>query len=421
MSAATFAPGRWWRVLPLVYVTYSLAYLDRANYGFAAAAGMAEDLRITGQMSALIGALFALGYCVFQVPGVAYAQRHSVKRLVFICLLLWGAFATLTGVVSSAGGLLFIRFGLGVAEAAVLPAMLVYVSHWFTREERSRANTLLILGNPTTVLWMSVLSGYLIEAVGWRWMFIVQGFPTIIWAFIWWWVVCEKPADAAWLKDGEKQALAAKLAEEERGVTAVRNYREAFRDRAVILLGAQYFFWSLSFFGFLLWLPSILKRGSSMGIVQTGWLSAAPYLLAIIVMPIVSWLSDRAGVRKPFVWPCLLVGSLAFASLYFVGPGGFWMSFTLLLIAGASMYAPYGPYWAIVPEILPRNVAGGAMAFINSLGSLGAFVGGYAVGALTGLTGDPTTSFLLMAAALGVSTVLTLMIPTRRPGVAQPA
>ncbi len=193
---------------------------------------MAEDLRITGQMSALIGALFALGYCVFQVPGVAYEQRHSVKRLVFICLLLWGAFATLTGVVSSAGGLLFIRFGLGVAEAAVLPAMLVYVNHWFTREERSRANTLLILGNPTTVLWMSVLSGYLIEAVGWRWMFIVQGFPTVIWAFIWWWVVCEKPADAAWLKEEEKQALAAKLAEEERGVAAVRNYREAFRDRA---------------------------------------------------------------------------------------------------------------------------------------------------------------------------------------------
>lgn len=421
MSAPSFAPGRWWRVLPLVYITYSLAYLDRANYGFAAAAGMAEDLRITGQMSALIGALFALGYCVFQVPGVAYAQRHSVKRLVFICLLLWGAFATLTGVVSSAGGLLFIRFGLGVAEAAVLPAMLVYVSHWFTREERSRANTLLILGNPTTVLWMSVLSGYLIEAVGWRWMFIVQGFPTVIWAFIWWWLVREKPADAAWLKEEEKQALAAKLAEEERGVAVVRNYREAFRNPAVILLGAQYFFWSMSFFGFLLWLPSILKRGSSMGIVQTGWLSAAPYLLAIIVMPVVSWLSDRAGVRKPFVWPCLLVGSLAFAGLYFVGPGGFWVSFTLLVIAGASMYAPYGPYWAIVPEILPRNVAGGAMAFINSLGSLGAFVGGYAVGALTGLTGDPTASFLLMAAALGVATVLTLMIPTRRPVVVQPA
>jgi MFS family permease len=413
MTTPPFAPARWWRILPVVFVTYSLAYLDRANYGFAAAAGMADDLAITPQMSALIGALFALGYCVFQIPGVAYAQRRSVKWLVFVCLLLWGVFATLTGVVTGAGGLLFIRFGLGVAEAAVLPAMLVYVSTWFTRAERSRANSFLILGGPVTVLWMSVLSGYMIEAVGWRWMFILQGLPTVVWAFAWWWLVSERPAAARWLDAAEKEELAARLAEEERGVAAVRDYRAAFRTPTVLLLGVQYFCWSLSFFGFVLWLPSILRQASALGIVATGWLSAAPYLLAIVAMPLVSWWSDRAGRRLPFVWPPLLLGALAFAGLYFTA-GAFWPSFALLIVAGASMYAPYGPYWAVVTELLPRNVAGGAIALINSLGSLGAFVGGYAVGALTAFTGDPQSSFLLMAGALGAAAILTLLIPAPR-------
>jgi len=402
---------RWWAVLPLVFITYSLAYLDRANYGFAAAAGMAKDLAISERMSALIGALFALGYCVFQIPGVAYAQRHSVKKLVFMCLLLWGSFATLTGIVSEAPALLAIRFGLGVAEAAVLPAMLIYVSTWFTRAERSRANSLLILGGPATVLWMSVISGYLIEAVGWRWMFILEGLPTIIWAFLWWWLVCERPADARWMSAEEKAALAAELEREQAGVAPMRNYREAFRSRTVQMLAWQYFFWSLSFFGFVLWLPSIIKQASSMGIVQTGWLSAAPYLLAMIAMPLVSMLSDRAGTRRKFVWPPLLVGAIAFAALYFTIADSFWWSFSLLVIAGASMYAPYGPFWAIVPEILPKNVAGGAIALINSLGSLGAFVGGYAVGALTAVTGNPIASVLLMAASLLIAAGLIAFAP----------
>lgn len=416
MSEPPFAARRWWYVLPIAFLTYSLAYLDRANYSMAAAAGMAEDLKITKETSALIGSLFALGYCVFQVPGVAYAQRHNVKQLVFICLLLWGIFASLTGMVSGVPGLLVIRFGLGVAEAAVFPAMLVYVSTWFTSAERSRANAFLIIANPVTVLWMSVVSGYLTQAVGWRWMFILEGLPTVVWAFIWWWAACEEPAKAKWLTGAEKLKMADLLRQEQANVKVLKNYREAFRSPAVILLCWQYFFWSVSFFGFLLWLPSILRDGSHLGIVQTGWLSSLPYLLAIIVLPVVSYFSDKTRRRRLCVWSCLLVGALGFVGLYLVGTANFWLSFVLLTVTGAAMYAPYGAFWAIIPEILSRNVAGGAMALINSIGALGAFVGGYAVGFLTGATGNPTSSFLLMAGALFVTVALTLLIPIPRMG-----
>lgn len=206
MNSSTNAAKRWWYIMPIVFITYSLAYLDRANFSFASAAGINEDLGITKGISSLLGALFFLGYFFFQIPGAIYAERRSVRKLIFVCLILWGACASLTGMVSNIPMLAAIRFILGVVEAAVMPAMLIYISNWFTKSERSRANTFLILGNPVTVLWMSVVSGYLIQALGWREMFIIEGFPAIIWAFCWWVLVKDKPSQVGWLSESEKAA-----------------------------------------------------------------------------------------------------------------------------------------------------------------------------------------------------------------------
>ncbi|SMG02499.1 MFS transporter [Burkholderia singularis] len=407
---AILAPRRWWTIMPIVFITYSLAYLDRANYGFAAAAGINQDLGISKALSSLIGALFFLGYFFFQIPGAIYAQRRSVKKLVFWSLVLWGACATATGIVTNIPSLMAIRFLLGVVEAAVMPAMLIFISNWFTKHERSRANTFLILGNPVTVLWMSVVSGYLVHEFGWRHMFVAEGVPAIVWAVCWWFIVQDKPAQAAWLSADEKRALDAALVAEQAVLKPVRNYRDAFRSPAVIRLCAQYFCWSIGVYGFVLWLPSIVKSGSSLGMVETGWLSALPYLAAVIAMLAASWASDKLGSRKRFVWPFLLVGALAFAASYMLGAAHFWISYGLLVVAGAAMYAPYGPFFAIVPELLPKNVAGGAMALINSMGALGSFVGSYVVGYLNGATGSPAASYAFMSAALVLAVVLTLSV-----------
>ncbi|ERK07663.1 2-ketogluconate transporter [Serratia fonticola AU-P3(3)] len=414
MNKTTIAAKRWWYIMPIVFITYSLAYLDRANFSFASAAGINDDLGITKGMSSLLGALFFLGYFFFQIPGAIYAERRSVKKLIFWCLILWGGCASLTGMVSNIPMLAAIRFILGVVEAAVMPAMLIYISNWFTKSERSRANTFLILGNPVTVLWMSVVSGYLIHAFGWREMFIIEGVPAVIWAFCWWVLVKDKPSQVSWLSDQEKLALQQQLAEEQKGIKAVRNYGEAFRSRNVILLCMQYFAWSIGVYGFVLWLPSILRSGMQMGMVEAGWLSSVPYLAATIAMIVVSWASDKMQNRKLFVWPLLLIGALAFFASYAIGPNHFWISYGLLVVAGAAMYAPYGPFFAIIPEMLPRNVAGGAMALINSMGALGSFFGSWFVGYLNGATGSPAASYMFMAIALLASVGLTLIVKPAR-------
>ncbi|MGL6158586.1 MAG: MFS transporter, partial [Ralstonia mannitolilytica] len=272
------------------------------------------------------------------------------------------------------------------------------------------ANTFLILGNPVTVLWMSVVSGYLVREFGWRHMFIAEGVPAILWAVCWWWLVQDKPAQSPWLSAQEKRDLEQALAAEQAALKPVRNYAEAFRSPAVIKLCAQYFCWSIGVYGFVLWLPSIVKSGSALGMVETGWLSALPYLAATIAMLVASWASDKVGSRRGFVWPFLLVGAAAFAASYALGSTHFWMSYALLVIAGAAMYAPYGPFFAIVPELLPKNVAGGAMALINSMGALGSFVGSYFVGYLNGATGSPLASYAFMSAALLAAVILTLCV-----------
>ena len=410
--------SRWARLIPIAFITYSLAYVDRANYSFGAAGGMATDLRITPEAASLLGALFFLGYFFFQVPAAYYAQKYSAKKLIFWSLILWGIFAAATGLLTDLRMLYADSFVLGVMESVVLPGMLIFLSHWFTKAERSRANTFLILGNPITVLWMSVVSGYLVQAFGWRGMFIIEGAPPIIWAFVWRRMVEDWPSEAKWLDPAERAPLEQKLDEEQRAFKPVKNYAAAFRTPSVIILAMQYFCWSIGVYGFVIWLPSMLKTGSGLSIVSVGWLAAGPYLAASVLMVVTSFFSDRRGERKAFVWPYLLLGAVAFYGSYLLGSSNYWVSYGLLVLAGGAMYAPYGPYFALIAEMLPRNVAGGAIALINCCGALGSFVGSYVVGWLNGVTGGSSASFAFMAIALlvGALLTLTLSMPARVGG-----
>jgi sugar phosphate permease len=406
---------RWLYLLPAVFVTYSLAYLDRANYGFGAAAGLAKTLNISSSRSAFLGSLFFLGYFLFQVPGVAYARRKSVSKLVFYSLICWGVLAALTGVIHQFWLLALDRLLLGVAESLIFPAMLILLTNWFTRAERSRANTILILGNPITVLWMSAVTGYLIKAVGWQMAFVIEGLPSVLWAFVWLLVARDSPEDVSWLNQRSCEHLKIKLAAEEVKITHAPNFTAALRQRSVRLLCIQFFFWSVGLYGFVLWLPTIIQAGVARGIETVGLLSAAPYLLAIILMLLVAHASDRTLRRKRFVWPFLLLSGVALFGSYLMAAHSFWWAYGFLIVAGGCMYAPYGPFWAIIPEMLPRNVAGEVLALVNSCGALGAFAGSWMVGLLQALTHSSSAGFLLMSVSMILSGAIILCLRPLQP------
>ena len=401
---------RWLLLMPVVFVTYSLAYLDRANYGFGAAAGLAQTLHITGSQTALLGALFFLGYLLFQIPGAAYAQRKCATRIIFIALICWGAFAALTGVIRTFWLLALDRLLLGVAESFIFPALLILLTHWFTRRERSRANAAMILANPVTMLWMSAVTGYLIHLVGWQMTFIFEGIPSILWAFVWLAVARDHPQNARWLSESSCAQLSLQLEQEQRALPRMRNLLAACRLPGVLLLCVQYFAWSIGIYGFVLWLPTILRAGMSKGIETVGFLSVAPYLLAVVLMLVVAQFSDTSLTRKRYVWPFLLISGVCLFGSFASADHNFWIAYFFLIAAGGTMYAPYGPYFAMIPEMLPANVAGEVMALINSFGALGGFVGAWLVGELEAVTGNSRAGFLFMSASLILAGVLVLIL-----------
>ena len=412
-SVAVSLRNRWLFLLPAVFVTYSLAYLDRANFGFGAAAGMAATLHITGSRTSLLGSLFFLGYFAFQLPGAAVARRVGVTRLVFVLLIAWGVFAALTGVIHVFWLLALDRVMLGIAESLIFPAMVYLLSSWFTRAERSRANTFLIIGNPGTVLWMSVVTGYLIQSYGWQKTFILEGLPSIAWAMIWISIVRDRPSQARWLSSDAAQTLEAALAKEQAAIASVDTVRKALLRPDVLLLAAQYFFWSLGIYGFVLWLPTMVQQGAVATMGRTGLLAAIPYLAAVLLMSLVAHVSDKTQRRESLVWPFLLTAGIALLGSFLLAQRSFPLAFACLVIGGACMYAPYGPFFAMIPERLPRNVTAEVLALINSAGALGGFVGTYFVGILQAITGTSRAGFLLMSVALLCSAILFLPMPSK--------
>lgn len=406
---------RWVYLLPAVFVTYSLAYLDRANYGFGAAAGLARTLHISDSRSAFLGSLFFLGYFLFQIPCATYARRKSATRLVFFALLSWGILAALTGVIREFWLLALDRLLLGVAESVIFPSMLILLTNWFTREERSRANAVFILGNPITVLWMSAVTGYLIKAVGWQMTFVFEGIPSIVWAFVWALVVRDRPRKASWMSNECCAQLESELDREQMALPRIANLRATLRMPGVVLLCVNYFFWSAGVYGFVLWLPTMIRMGSARGIETVGLLNAAPFLLAVILMLGVAHFSDRSLSRKSYIWPFLVLSGAALFASFLTAGHSFWVAYAFLIIAGAGMYAPYGPFFAIVPEMLPKNVVGEVIALVNSCGALGGFAGTWLVGLLQAITGNSRAGYFFMSMSLMLAGALIMRLRTLRP------
>jgi len=422
-NSARHRPGlqkRWAFLIPAVIVTYSLAYLDRANYGFGAAAGLARTLHISDSRSAFLGSLFFLGYFLFQIPGAAYARRKSAARLVFIALLSWGTLAALTGVIREFWLLALDRLLLGVAESVIFPSILILLTNWFTREERSRANAVFILGNPMTVLWMSAVTGFLIKAVGWQMTFVFEGIPSIAWAFVWALMVRDRPHQVSWLSKESCEQLEKQLEVEQKALPRMANFRATLRQPGVGLLCVNYFFWSAGIYGFVLWLPTMIRMGSARGIETVGLLNAAPFLLAIVLMLGVAHFSDRSLSRRNYIWPFMVLSGTALFISFVTAGYSFWIAYGFLILAGAGMYAPYGPFFAIVPEMLPKNVVGEVIALINSCGALGGFAGTWLVGLLQALTGNSRAGYLFMSLSLMLAGAVIFRLRTTEPASSAP-
>jgi len=402
---------RWSFVIPVAAIMYMLAYLDRNNVAVILPfIGNDATMQLTVADKGMVTGIFFVGYMFLQIPGAILAQKWSAKKVVLILMVMWGLAAMATGLVQSREQFLAARFVLGFFEGGVWPAVLVLLASWFPLKERARANSLWMACLPVSSVIMAPLSGVLLDHFSWRTVLVLEGVPPILWAIVWWFAVADSPKKAKWVSPEEREYVETALAEDEAAKPKVgkSTYREALKDRRVITLIAIYFCWMSGFYGFSLWLPAVIKdlTGGSAGMV--GWVTAIPYVFALMAMVAVSAWSDRTGNRKLAVAGPILIGVVAMVAGQLVHSP--LVNIGLLCVVAMGIYAPYGSFWAIPAGMLRIEVLAFALGLINALGNLGGFVGPYAVGWLTAKTGSDAAGYYALAGLLTVGALLTLFV-----------
>jgi sugar phosphate permease len=420
-SPATVPHKRWTYVIPVAVVMYMLAYLDRTNVSLILPF-IGKELPLSASATGLASGIFFIGYLVLQIPAAVLAVRWSARKTVLILMVAWSVAAVLCGLVHTEGQLYLARLLLGVFEGGVWPAVLVLLASWFPQAERARANALWMSCLPISTILMSPLSGWMLDHMSWRWVFVLQGAPPLVWAVVWWFAVADRPARARWISDTERDYLEQTLAGEEaaKPKVAKQSYGQALRNRSVLLLILIYFCWITGFYGFTLWLPSVIKTMTGGSATLVGWLSAIPYLGALAGMVGTALWSDRTGNRRLAVTLPLLLAIVALLAGNLLALPSV-PRFLLLCVVAIGVYAPYGPFWAVPSQLLRFEVVAVAMGVINALGNLGGFAGPYLVGWLTDATGSPTTGFVVLAGFLTVAAVLALVGLRGQPGGAAAA
>jgi MFS family permease len=415
----TMAEQRWLRIIPVAFIMYTIAFVDRTNVSLALPA-MSQDLHMNPTQAGDAVGIFFWGYMLLQIPGGYLAQRWSAKRFVSILLVVWGASSVGCGLVQTGRQFWLMRFVLGVAEGGVWPATLVLLSHWFPRAERARANAYWMLCLPVSLIVSSPLSGWILGRWDWRVLLISEGALPFLWLVIWWWMIDDHPPQARWISAQERDDLVNTLRRESSELEPVRpvTYLRALLRPQVLAMVAIYFLLNCGNYGYLFWLPSALENAKKMSHLLVGILFSIPYVVTAVGMALLSRHSDRKRERKGHVAFALAWGGSFLLASVLSNRSAPLLSFLLISLVGAGSYGALGPFWAIPTETLPRSVAGSAMGLVNALGNLGGYFGPLVVGYLNQRTGNFLYAFGLLSVGFLASSGLSLLL---RPPAAGPA
>jgi MFS family permease len=414
VSGLPFWQNRWVRILVVALVMYIISMIDRTNISMAIPAMRAE----LGLGRAAIGfatGTFFFGYVVLQIPAGRLSSVWSAKWVIFTLLIFWGVVSASTALVRTEGELIANRFILGVAEGGVLTSTLVLIRHWFTREERARANTIFLLSLTLGSVIANPISGIVLKLSTWHWMFVLEALPCFFGAAFWAVAIADRPEQASWVPAAERQRLVAALARERAVEKPIPgHWTRAIWNSSVLIIALYNFLALAANWGVAIWLPSVLKQ-AGLPIMSVGFLSAIPYVAGAIAMLVVASSSDRRMERK---WHTVITTGLAGVFLLLAqlsGEHAIMVTLLLLTLSFASFYGRFGPFWALPSEVLPASVAGVGIAVVNGVGNLGGFAGPFAFGAIRSASGSFTLALTLAGASLVLSAVvlLALRMPSR--------
>ncbi|MGI4777112.1 MAG: MFS transporter [Janthinobacterium lividum] len=406
-----------WRLLPLLFICYVAAYLDRVNVGFAKLQ-MLNDLKFSEAIYGLGAGIFFLGYFIFEVPSNLALHRFGARKWIARIMISWGAISGCMVFVQTPVSFYILRFFLGVAEAGFFPGIILYLTYWYPAARRAKVTSLFMTGIPMAGVIGGPLSGWILSAfdgvqgiAGWKWLFLIEAVPSVVLGVVVLLVLDDRISDARWLSDAEKKMLQRNI-DADGAKVEDHSASGAFRNPKVWILSAAYFGFIMGLYGVGFWLPSLVKASGISNTTTIGFLVAIPYAAAVVCMIWTSRNSDRTGERRWHIAIPALAGAIGLVASTLVPQTPLWAIVTLT-VATMGILTGLAQFWCLPPAFLGGAAAAAGIALINSVGNLAGFVSPFIVGWIKDVTGSTNNGLFVIAASLLVGGAIVLSMSRR--------
>jgi ACS family tartrate transporter-like MFS transporter len=402
-----------WRLVPFLVLAYLLCYIDRTNLGFAALT-MNKELGFTATLFGWGAGIFFIGYFFFEVPSNLALDKFGARVWIARIMITWGIISAAMALVHGSVSFLVTRFLLGAAEAGFFPGIVFYLTYWFPERHRGVVLSRFMFAQPIALMVGSSLSGWILKLngvmgiAGWKWLFVLEGVPSVLLGFITFAYLTDKPSKASWLEPAEREWLQTQIDEERAKVEAVRKYSfwESLKHPKVLLLGIVYVGLVMCNYGVSLWLPQMVKALGSFSSSQIGLIVSIPYVAAAIGMLLIGYSSDHTGERKYHQLFAMLLAGCGLLGAAIFGSGNIVLTIVCLSIAAIGFFAALPIFWILPSAFLTGTASAAGIALINSIGNLGGFLGPFGVGWIKDVTGKFTAGLFCLALGVLIAAVM---------------
>lgn len=408
-----------WRILPFLILCYLIAIIDRGNIGMASLQ-MNDDLGLSARVFGFASSLFFFAYFLVEVPSNLAMQKFGARIWIARIMVTWGLISAGTAFVVGPYSLYVMRFLLGAAEAGFFPGVLLYLTYWLPSAYRARMVAIFMVAIPAANFIGSPLSGLLLSLDGWlgmrgwHWLFILEGIPAVLLGIACLFVLTDRPEQARWLNDEQRNWLTGRLAEEAAKKTAIGHISlwKLLRHKDIWVLALIYSGASAAGSTMSVWAPQLLKT-FDLSAMQIGLVNAIPYGVASLLMILWGRSSDRTGERR---WhtalTLLLIAAGLLMTLFTDSLTATVVMLTMVLVGAYSMK---GPFWALVSGWLSSSTVAAGLAAVGAMANLvggGIMVNAY--GAIHDATGSYSLALMPLAALCTVAGIMVLVIGRKR-------
>lgn len=409
------------RLLPVLFVLYIAAFLDRTNVGLAALQMNAA----VGMSAAAYGfgaGVFFIGYGLFEVPSNLFLARVGARRWIARIALTWGLIACAMMFVRGATSFYILRFLLGAAEAGAFPGIVYYLGEWFPERQRARALSRFMVSIPLASAIGGPLGGVLLTLngrlglSGWQWLFLVEGIPSIMLGLIVLLVLVDRPSEARWLTHDERTWLTVRLAEEreQRERTAETSATRALTSGIVWWLALLYFLAIAAELGPVFFGPVLLTDTLHVSSLTVGYIMGATGIAGVAGMLLNGVHSDRTNERIVHSAAPMFAMAVGFAITARATNATMLIIGLSLISFAVNAFLPV--FWCVPAALLSGPAAAGGIALINSIGNLGGFVAPNIVGYGKTMSGNYSGAMWILGGFAIVAGLMTLALRNARGG-----